>query len=552
MKKQKSQRKIIKETDSEDWCFVCKDGGRLMICDYGACLKVYHPECVGKDDSFLETKVNWSCNWHSCSICHKTAKFQCFCCPNAFCGRCINVAEFALVKGKKGFCDDCLRLILLAEENLNYDSDLGEIDFKDKEAYEGLFKEYWDIIKEKEDLTIDNVYSADAQLKKGGDHKCRSSSIRIGKAKGDNNLIIPDYDTFDIKLHKLMRKRRRSKALEFVGWGSKPLIEFLTSIGRDATEQLSQYDVDSIISGYIQEKKLLHPMKKKKVLCDKLLYSLFKKKSVNKNKIYNLLEVHFAENLEESEEDEDESFLGEKGNKNDMVEHKKQKTLSLFRTYQEKEDNFIAKESCFASIVADNIKLVYLRKSLVEKLLKQPVSFESKIVGSFVRVKRDPRDCHYQTSYQLSQVRGIKKTASETLLQAFNMPVDIRIATLSDGDFTEAECEDLLKMVRDGLLNKPTAVELEQKARSLHEDITKHWIERELVNLQNCIDRANEKGRRMELFEYLEKREVLKKPSEQERLLKQVPKVIAEVEELKCDSADSLELDEQRSSSSAH
>ena len=25
------------------------------------CLKVYHPECVGEDDSFVKTKVHWSC-----------------------------------------------------------------------------------------------------------------------------------------------------------------------------------------------------------------------------------------------------------------------------------------------------------------------------------------------------------------------------------------------------------------------------------------------------------------------------------------------------------
>lgn len=38
---------------------------------------------------------------------------------------------------------------------------------------------------------------------------------------------------------------------------------------------------------------------------------------------------------------------------------------------------------------------------------------------------------------------------------------------------------------------------------------------------------------------------MLKKPSEQEQLLKQPPKVIAEVEELKSDSADSLEFNEE-------
>nr|XP_023928281.1 uncharacterized protein At5g08430-like [Quercus suber] len=94
-------------------------------------------------------------------------------------------------------------------------------------------------------------------------------------------------------------------------------------------------------------------------------------------------------------------------------------------------------------------------------------------------------------------------------------------------------------MVENGLLKKPTVVELEQKARSLHEDITKHWIEMELVKLQKCIDRANEKGWRAELFQYLDKIELLKKPSEQERLLKQEPKVIAEMVELRSDSSDS-------------
>lgn len=550
MKKQKKRRKIIKEVDSEDWCFVCKDGGALMICDYGDCLKVYHPDCVGEDDSFVKTKVHWNCDWHSCFICYNTAKFHCFCCPNALCGSCIDVAEFAPVRGKKGFCNDCLELVLLAEQNVDSDSNVGKIDLNDRETYEGLFKEYWDIIKEKEGLTVDNVHFADAQLKKREDHKCHSNSVRIGEAKGDNKLIIHDCGTNYIEQQKAMGKKRGSKALQFIGWGSKPLIEFLTSIGKDTTKQLSQYDVDSIISGYIQEKNLLHPKKKKRIVCDKMLYSIFRKRSVDKNKIYNLLEVHFAEQLEQSEEDEsedeDESFLGEKNNENDMVECKKQKTSSSFTKCQEKEVNFTAKQSCFASIVADNIKLVYLRKSVVERLLKQPGSFEHKVVGSFVRVKRDPRDYQYWTSHKLLQVRGIKKISSEILLQAFNAPIDVHIAMLSDGDFTEEECEDLRKMVTTGLLKKPTIVELEQKARSLHEDITKHWIERELVKLQNCIDRANEKGWRAELFHYLEKREVLKKPSEQEQLLKQAPKVIAEVEELQSDSPDSLEINEQK------
>ena len=52
-----------------------------------------------------------------------TAKFYCVCCPNAVCGCCIGEVEFAPVKGKKGFCDNCLELLLLAEQNADYDSD---------------------------------------------------------------------------------------------------------------------------------------------------------------------------------------------------------------------------------------------------------------------------------------------------------------------------------------------------------------------------------------------------------------------------------------------
>ncbi|GMY06475.1 zinc finger ccch domain-containing protein 44 [Fagus crenata] len=410
MKKENKLKKDHQERDSEAGALNAKMVERLLICDYG---HFGHFIVVGLENvmlclcsfalhvlQFLFCSVLLLMYWHSCLVCQKTAKFHCFCCPNAICGCCINAVEFAPVRGKKGFCNNCLKLVLLVEQNVDYDSD-----------------------GEDKGLTVDNVYSADAQLKKSENLKCCSNSVRIGKAKDD------------IEYQKAMGKRKEPKALEFIGWGSKPLITFLTSIGKDTTRQLSEYDVESIISGYIQEKNLFHPEKKKKVLCDELLYSLFRKKSVDKNKIYTLLEVHFAVNLEQSEEDE--IILGEKNNENIIVACKKQKTLSSSRTYQEKEVNLTVKQSWSAAIVAENIKLVYLRKSLVERLLKQPESFECRVVGSFVRVKTDPRDYQQRSSHQLLQVRGIKKTSSEILLQVSSMPIDLHIAMLSDGDFTE-------------------------------------------------------------------------------------------------------------------
>ncbi|KAJ9170176.1 hypothetical protein P3X46_018304 [Hevea brasiliensis] len=551
----KSRRKlkkcqIVKEKDCEDWCFVCKDGGDLILCDFNDCLKVYHPGCVGKDDSFVKTGEHWTCDRHSCLICHKSPKFYCYCCPNAICGQCVIAAEFAPVRGKKGLCSECLELVLLVEDKEDLEIDGGKIDLGDRDTYECLFLEYWDIIKEDEGLSLDDVYTADARLKKGQHSNYSFKSKTIGKGKKDNILILSDSDLDDTQEFERTVKGKRSKALEFMGWGSKPLIEFLSSLGKDTTKELSQYDVHSIICEYIQGKRLFDPRKRKRILCDERLYSVFRRRSMNKNKLYNLLEAHFVVNLDLSDEDEKldeaEGFSHKKTEKN-LVIHKKQRTVSSNGNLQELEVDPSVRESCFASIVPDNIRLVYLRKSLVEELLKDPESFERKVVGSFVRVKNDPRDCVLRNSHQLLQVTGIKKISTtgenngDIVLRVSNFPTDVCIYMLSDSDFCEEEIDDLKQKVEKEFLPKPTVAELEEKAKYLREDIMKDWIEKELVRLQKRIDFANEKGWRRELDEYLQQLELLKKPSEQERIIKQSPKVTAALVQRKTGSVEFVE-----------
>uniref|UniRef100_A0A7N2LT39 Uncharacterized protein n=1 Tax=Quercus lobata TaxID=97700 RepID=A0A7N2LT39_QUELO len=520
---------IDKENVAEDWCFVCKDGGKLIICELGDCLKVYHPGCVGKKVSFLEGRESWTCNWHYCSICHKSPKFQCFCCPYAICECCMNAAEFAPTRGKKGFCSECLKLVLFAEENVEYDSDGGKIDFNNRDTYEGLFKEYWDIVKDEEGLTLDDVSNTKAKMK---------------NSENEHELIRSVCDLDEMEQYRPLCKRRKSKAQVFMGWGSKPLIEFLQSLGQDITKQLTQFDVDRLIFEYIQENKLLDPLKKKKVLCDERLHSLFGKKSVSKNRIYNLLDVHFAENLVQSEEDEiehEDKTNSRVKNENFRLPSKKKTILSSDKSPSEEVER-IFQQTGYASIITENIKLLYLRRSLVEVLLKDRNSFSGKIVGSLVKVKNDPMDYLQKNSHQLAQVVGVKETSSagkinsEILLQASSVPMDIRISLLSDSDFTKEELEDLQQKVKNGVHKKLTVVELEQKARSLRADIMKHWIERELVQLQNRIDYSNEKGLRKE-YPFME------------RLINQVPEVVAEFVELEVASGNS-ESDKQLSSCS--
>uniref|UniRef100_A0A0V0INX4 Putative ovule protein n=1 Tax=Solanum chacoense TaxID=4108 RepID=A0A0V0INX4_SOLCH len=273
-------------------------------------------------------------------------------------------------------------------------------------------------------------------------------------------------------------------------------------------------------------------------MCDARLHSLFGKKVIPRLKIYDLLEVHFSENHGESEDEssnsskEEDVLIASKGRKS---------------TGSPKKKVPVVPKSCFAAVIAENIKLVYLKRSLVQDLLKTPESFEDKIVGSFVRVKSDPNDYFQKNSHQLQQVEGVKKVMSasdaafEIHLQLSNLMKDIPISSLSDDNFYEEECEDLRERIKAGLLKRPTVLELESKAQVLHKDITKHWIEREVVLLQKHIDHANEKGWRKQLFEFLERKQLLHTKKEQDRLFSVMPNVVAEELEPEVKTVDALE-----------
>lgn len=70
------------ETGHEDECFICKDGGDLLLCDHPGCLKVYHLNCLDLDDVPSDS---FSCPRHICSVCSSPAVEYCFNCPNSYC-----------------------------------------------------------------------------------------------------------------------------------------------------------------------------------------------------------------------------------------------------------------------------------------------------------------------------------------------------------------------------------------------------------------------------------------------------------------------------------
>lgn len=203
-----------------------------------------------------------------------------------------------------------------------------------------------------------------------------------------------------------MKRKFRTKKMEFVGWGSKPLIEFLESIGKDSSKPRSQYEVTSIINEYVNTNNLIHPQKKKRVQCDERLHYLFGKKSLVRIKIYDLLEPHFAENQDDS--DDEFFYSSDENNENIMMVREQQKaSVSDRKNLHQKKKVIETPKSCFAATISANIKLVYLKRTLVQDLLKDLETFEGKLVGSFVRVKCDPNDLFQKNSHQLLQVTGI-------------------------------------------------------------------------------------------------------------------------------------------------
>ncbi|XP_055816377.1 uncharacterized protein At5g08430-like isoform X2 [Solanum dulcamara] len=546
MAKKRGKEIFNKEEMAEDWCFECKDGGELVICDYGKCLKAYHPACVEKDDSVWTSDKRWICGRHTCLICHGSSYYQCYCCNRAACSRCIGQIDFVHHKGKYGFCNNCLKLALLVEEDRNIDSDGESVDLRDRETYEGLFRECYEILKEKEKIDKNILLAGKAQLDKEKICQNRSYSDKRGE-KEDEQLSSDNEDFSDgeplmkklkMKRHTQMKTKIQrkvdSKKKEFVGWGSKALIDFLQFIGQDTRQKISQYDVSSIVIKYIKEHNLIDPVKKTRILCDVHLEAVFGKKVVNRRRILSLLERHIVDNEERLQNDEldhdledDDTEILVAPKTGEKVEQHKVSSIGYST----------ASQSQFAALIPENIKLIYLKRSLVLEMIKQPESIETKIIGSFVRVKLDPRDSVQRNSHQLVQITGIKHGSSdecnnESLIQVSNMAGDVCLTMLSDAEISEEECDFMREQVKAGLLKKLTIVELEQKAKILHEDITKHGIAQELKLLKIRIDVANEKGWKSELVQHRERMQLLQQQWYLSFKLLNIPGVIPEEVEL--------------------
>nr|CAB3499163.1 unnamed protein product [Digitaria exilis] len=196
-----AQVRPVNKKEEEVVCFICFDGGDLVVCDRRGCPKVYHPACIKRDESFFRSRGKWDCGWHICSNCEKAVQYMCYTCTYSVCKGCIKQGKFFGVRGNKGFCDMCYGTILLIESK--DDGAKVGVDFDDKNSWEYLFKLYWLDLKGKHLLTMSELFDAKRRW------TVPTTACRREKEESSDELydINDDQDaSFDIS----SRKRRRN------------------------------------------------------------------------------------------------------------------------------------------------------------------------------------------------------------------------------------------------------------------------------------------------------------------------------------------------------
>ncbi|KAL2468454.1 zinc finger CCCH domain-containing protein 19 [Forsythia ovata] len=509
----------------EDVCFICFDGGDLVLCDRRGCPKAYHPSCVNRDEAFFNTKGRWNCGWHLCSICEKNAHYMCYTCTYSSCKGCIKDAVIFCVRGNKGFCETCMRTVMLIENNQQENKD-AQIDFDDRNSWEYLFKDYYIDLKSKQSLSSADIAEAKHPWK-GSKQESPEAQIDADDDGGSgSDDSIESQKTSKSKRRKL---KKRSKPLtkedesvsasvstsnenislsEDTEWATKELLEFVSHMRNGDVSALSQFDVQALLLEYIKRNKLRDPRRKSQIICDSRLGYLFGKPRVGHFEMLKLLESHFLMKKEKTDEVQG-SVVGTESNQLEVggnadtlargVKGRKSKT-------RKKGDRRGPQSNLedYAAIDTHNISLIYLRRKLMEDLLEDVDKFHDKVVGAFVRI-RISGSSQKQDLYRLVQVVGTSKAVEpykigkkicDTKLEILNLDKAevISIDTISNQEFTEEECKRLRQSIKCGLINRLTVGDILDKAMEIQAARVNDWLESEVLRLSHLRDRASDLG----------------------------------------------------------
>ncbi|XP_057788482.1 zinc finger CCCH domain-containing protein 19 [Salvia miltiorrhiza] len=560
----KATAKGSRKTVGEDVCFICFDGGELVLCDRRGCPKAYHPSCVNRDEAFFKSKGRWNCGWHLCSICEKNARYMCYTCTFSLCRSCTKDAAILCVRGNKGFCETCMRTVMLIENNEQGDND-AQIDFDDKSSWEYLFKDYYIELKAK--LSLSSAEIAEARNPWKGADMSGTSKIESPEVQADANEggsgsddSIENSETIRPKRRKIRKQSKSVSRKEQVvdtgvasgdkavsssdnsEWASRELLEFVSHMKNGDTSFLSQFDVQALLLEYIKINKLRDPRRKSQIVCDARLETLFGKPRVGHFEMLKLLESHFFIRDEQNDDvqgsvvDTENDQLDIDASPETLTKGGKDKK----RKSRKKGDNRGPQSNLddYAAIDMHNIGLIYLRRKLMEDLLEDTETFNEKVIGTFVRIRISGSN-QKQDLYRIVQVVGTSKAAepykvgkrtTETMVEILNLDKTeiISIDTISNQEFTEDECKRLRQSIKCGLISPLTVGEILDKTTEIQVARVNDWLESETLRLSHLRDRASDLGRRKELRECVEKLQLLKTPEERRRRLEEIPEIHAD------------------------
>ncbi|KAK9065019.1 hypothetical protein SSX86_016402 [Deinandra increscens subsp. villosa] len=545
--------KKIKQ-EEEDVCFICFDGGSLVLCDHRGCPKAYHPACIKRDEEFFESAAKWNCGWHICSICQKTAHHMCYTCTYSLCRGCIRKADYVCVRGDKGLCTICMKTIMLIENNGQGEDGKVQADFDDKLSWEYLFKVYWVYIKGKLSLTLDELIEAKTHWKEANTISPTLPSTGVNKSPIDLKSVTSATSIGDLEEENESKRRKKDEQINIqkesvnmekpgidesattVGhedWATKELLDFVAHMQNGNTNVLSQFDVQSLMMEYINRNNLSDPKKKNQIICDSRLKSLFGKPRVGHSQMLKLLEYHFVvkEDSRKRRVNRAAVRVDPDWNSDNMLGKDKK------RKSRNKGEEHVLQNNLneFAAVDVHNINLIYLRRDLMGNLLEDSDSFHGKVVGSVVRIRISGCDLKHDM-YRLVQVVGTSKVGipykidsklTDITLEVLNLDKKetISIDAISDQEFSEEECRRLQRSIRCGLVKHFTVGEIQEKAKTLQSVKLNDWMAREILRLNHLCDAASKKGHKKSYREYMEKIQLLKTLEEQECRLKETPVV---------------------------
>ncbi|KAJ8550116.1 hypothetical protein K7X08_033823 [Anisodus acutangulus] len=580
------------EEEGEDVCFICFDGGSLVLCDCKGCPKAYHPACIKRDEAFFRSKAKWNCGWHVCSVCQKASHYMCYTCTYSVCKGCTKDADFLCVRRNKGFCSTCMRIVMLIENIDQGIKEMVQVDFDDKNNWEYLFKVYWMYLKEKLSLTQSELIQAKNPWK-GSDavhakqqrlpfrHPVASDGKGIASKSFDHlelnkpkqlleppckvppiaeiqtiaeaeNLSAPGCtpqleQTQRIELELRSKDSLRTEeastatATSLNGrkeWASKELLEFVAHMKNGDTNALSHFEVQALLLEYIKRNKLRDPHQKSQIICDSRLRSLFGKHRAGHIEMLKLLEYHFL--IKEGSQRSAVIPAGIVGTVTNRVEADGNNDISfLINKTKKHKSRRHTEESLvqinldeYAAIDAHNINLIYLRRDLMESLIEDMEKFQGRVIGSVVRIRISGNN-QKQDMYRLVHVVGTSKAFVPYKIGDKTADVLLEVLNLNKKEVVPIDSISNQDFSEDECRRLRQIIKCGLVKRLTIGEIQKKAMELRAVKLSDSLEEEilrlnNLRDRASEKGQCVEKLELLKTPEEHQRRLLAIPEVHAD------------------------